>query len=205
MQSIASFADRLKIRAQRRRRGLPALWLMTDAVRMRDPVAAIMRLPAGSGVIVRHTDSARLRRLAEEIVPLCRRRKLMCLIAGDWRLAARLGADGLHLAERDARFGHSSAALGWRRQRGRMLTSAAHGHAAARRGARLGVDAILLAPVFATASHPHARTLGATRFAALVRATSCAVIALGGITTHTMQRIAASGAWGIAGIAWAET
>ena len=63
-------------------------------------------------------------------------------------------------------------------------------------------DIVVLAPVFATASHPTARTLGPTRFAALVRQVPCPVIALGGITSHTARRLTHSGAHGLAGIGW---
>jgi thiamine-phosphate pyrophosphorylase len=175
---------------------------MTDAVRLPDPEAAISRMPSGSGVILRHTDSRCLRELAERVVPLCRRRNLVCLVAGDWRLAARLGADGLHLPERNARMGSLAPALLWRRQGHRLMTAAAHHQAALLRAARLLPDGILLAPVFATESHPNARTLGAVRFAALVRRVRRPVLALGGITARTETRLAHSGAYGMAGIAW---
>lgn len=204
MYTFANAAARL--RPGTHRRGglwvLPSLWLMTDAVRMEDPVAAVLRLPRGSGVILRHTDPARLRALAEILVPLCRRRRVMCLIAGDWRLAARLKADGVHLPERMARYGTVAATLLWRRQSGHVLTTAAHGLRAMVDGVRLKTDAILLAPVFTTASHPRTRTLGAVRFTALVRQVSCPVLALGGITAGTIKRLTASGASGIAGISW---
>jgi thiamine-phosphate pyrophosphorylase len=72
------------------------------------------------------------------------------------------------------------------------------------RSTRLNTNAIVLAPVFATASHPTARTLGPVRFAAMVRRVSCPVIALGGITKRTAPRLVHSGAQGIAGIGWSS-
>jgi thiamine-phosphate pyrophosphorylase len=178
------------------------MWLMTDAVRMRDPIAMMMRLKRGDGVILRHTDGDELRRLAGRMVPLCRRSGVTCLIAGDWRLAAQCKAHGLHLPERSARVGAGAPAFLWRRQSGRLMTVSAHGGAALKRGERLGADAVLLAPVFPTASHPDARILGSTRFAAHVRRVHCPVIALGGVTARTQRRLAISGAYGVAGISW---
>jgi len=204
MNRLVNAAARLKVRRHGKRGGrdLPSLWLMTDAKRMADPVAAARHLPPGSGLILRHTDPARLRALAEILVPFCRQRRLICLIAGDWRLAARLNADGVHLSERTARVGAAAPMMNWRRQGRRLLTIAAHGFAAMARGARMKPDGILLSPVFATASHPGARALGTVRFAAFTRRMSVPVMALGGVTSQTISRLCHSGAHGIAGIGW---
>jgi thiamine-phosphate pyrophosphorylase len=121
---------------------------------------------------------------------------LVCLIALDWRLAAAVGADGVHVPERGA----AAGALLWRRQHKGLLTMAAHSTRAITRATRLGADAIILAPVFATASHPTAQTLGALRFAALTRATSRPVIALGGISDTNVARLAHTRVHGFAAI-----
>ena len=193
--NLANAAARLQAKSARRK-ALPTLWLLTDAVRLPDPSAAIAHLPRGSGVILRHTDAKARQALAWKIRPLCRARGLVCLIALDWRLAAAVGADGVHLPERGA----AAGALLWRRQRKGLMTMAAHSARAIERATRLGADAIILAPVFATASHPSARTLGPLRFAALTRATSQPVIALGGITDSTVARLAQARVHGFAAI-----
>lgn len=201
MSKLANAAARLKAKSSAAAR-VPSLWLMTDAVRLPDPTAAISRLPRGSGVILRHVDSKARKALAEKFRPVCRRRGLICLIAQDWRLAAAVRADGVHLPERGADHG----ALLWRRQRKAMLTMAAHSAHALVRAARLGADAIFLAPVFPTKSHPQARTLGPLGFAALARATSRPVIALGGISAANVNRLALAGASGVAAIGgWIES
>jgi len=200
MQSVVNIAQQLG--RKNRTRALPTLWLMTDAVRLKDPVRAVLTLPRGSGVIVRHMENGARRALAEKLAPQCRRLGLKLLIAGDWRLAARINADGLHLPELQARVGVIAPAMHWQRRTRSFLTTAAHNFAAMTRGARLGADAVILAPVFTTASHPTARTLGPTRLAALVRKVRCPVIALGGITRRTAPRLLDSGAQGIAGIGW---
>jgi thiamine-phosphate pyrophosphorylase len=171
---------------------------MTDAVRLPDPVAAILGLPPCSAVVLREWDRGKLATLARRLLPLCRRRKVRLLIAGDWRLARAIGAGGLHLPEAAVRRGASR----WRRMRRRdwVVTAAAHSPLAIRLATRLGVDAVLLAPVFATASHPEARTIGPLRFVRWTRESPLPVYALGGIDAPHARRLRASGAVGFAGI-----
>lgn len=58
----------------------------------------------------------------------------------------------------------------------------------------LGADAILLSPVFATRSHPKARTLGPLRFSLLAARAGLPVIALGGMDARRAKRLRA-GRW----------
>jgi thiamine-phosphate pyrophosphorylase len=194
--SLAELARRLK-RTEAARR-LPPLILMTDAVRLPDPEAAIARLPRGAAVILRHRDAAERGRLARRLAAPCRRRGLTLIIAADARLADAVRAGGLHLSEAMLRHG----GRGWRlwRRPGWLVTAAAHSPAAIRAAAGAGVDAVLLSPVFPTASHPAAAALGPLRFAALVRQSPIPVYALGGVTAATAPRLAGSGAAGFAAI-----
>jgi thiamine-phosphate pyrophosphorylase len=194
--TLASLARRLNREAGAEH--LPPLILMTDDVRLPDPVPAVRTLPPGSGVILRHYGSPDRAALARALLPLCRAREIVLLVAGDPALAAAIGADGLHLPEAMVRpmAGH---VLPFQR-RGWIVTAAAHTPDALRRAARAGADAALLAPVFATASHPDVRPIGALRFAAWCRAATLPVYALGGIDAVTGRRLLNSGAAGIAGI-----
>jgi hypothetical protein len=75
-------------------------------------------------------------------------------------------------------------------RRGQLLLAvAAHSGPALARAARLGADAALLSPVFATASHLGAKPLGAVRFRALVRGSRVPVVALGGISADNVARL----------------
>lgn len=192
--SLAKAAAALK-RTARRDPRLPALLAMTDALRLPDPCAAAASLPAGSGVVLRHYGDPGREALGRELAAICQRRGLLLLVAGDIGLALRLGADGVHLPEH--RLGACPAA---RRHGLPIVTVAAHGEAAIRRAARLGADAVLLSPVFPTASHPGASVLGPWRFARLARRAAIAVYALGGITAVTAHRLKGSGAAGVAAI-----
>jgi thiamine-phosphate pyrophosphorylase len=196
MPTLAEVARHLKPR--RRARQLPPLILMTDSIRLPDPDAAIMALAPGSTLILRERSRARLAMLAHRVSSLCRARRIRVLVAGDWRLAREVDAGGLHLPEAMIRHGPAR----WRRARrpGWIVTAAAHSPAAIRRAARAGVDAVLVSPVFTTASHPDARTLGPLRFARWARESPLPVYALGGINAIQARRLRGSGAAGFAGI-----
>ena len=198
MTSLTDTARHLKGPRRRNRGALPALILMTDDERLPDPVASIEALPRGSAVILRHYRMADRESLARRLVRLCRRRGIKLLIAGDARLAAAVGAHGLHLPEGMAQ---RRARHGWaRRRKGWFLTVSAHSRRSLFMAARSGADAALLAPVFTTASHPTTPALGPLRFAAWVRNSPVPVYALGGITRANASRLNHTGLVGIAAI-----
>jgi len=178
---------------------LPGVILLTDATRLADPLPAAAILPKGSAIILRHYDVAGREALGRELMALCRRRGLSLLIAGDWRLAWKLGAHGVHLPEWQA--GRPPVLP---RKPGWLVTAAAHSRPALLRAARLGVHAALLSPVFATGSHPGVRTLGPARFALLIRRAKLPVYGLGGITAANASLLGPSGAAGIAAISGLE-
>ena len=81
----------------RGRRAPPPLWLFTDQKRLPDPCAAVARLPKGlCGVVLRHDADPERTTLGRRLAAICRQRRLVLVVAGDWRLAASLRA-GLHL------------------------------------------------------------------------------------------------------------
>jgi thiamine-phosphate pyrophosphorylase len=170
---------------------LPVLVLMTDEARLKDPLAAARALPKGSMVIVRSRDAARRRDLALALREIARVQSLFLVIAGDVALAARIGADGVHLPE--TRIGEAAAI---RARHTMLVTAAAHSFAAIRRAEY--VDALILSAVFPTASHPGRAALGAVRANLMVRQAPVPVYALGGITGRNARLLA--GFCGIAAI-----
>jgi thiamine-phosphate pyrophosphorylase len=200
--TLAKAAANLKRRARARgAHALPAVWLMSDDTRLADPETTAATLPRGAAVIVRHYAAQDRKALAVRLARICRRRGLKLIIAGDWRLAAATGAAGLHLAEHATRRGPESGARLWLRRK--LLTLAAHGPTSLRRAAHFNAAAVLLSPVFTTASHPDRVPLGHVRIAAMTRAARTPVIALGGITARNINRLRHSGCAGIAGIGFA--
>jgi thiamine-phosphate pyrophosphorylase len=171
------------------RQPLPRLWLITDERQGDGLLGTVARLPAGAGILFRHYS-----------LPEVARRDLFervraaapgpVLLAGPAEQALAWGADGSH--------GPGP---------GRGLRSApVHDFAQIRAAERAGAGLLFLSPVFATRSHPGARTLGLARFAWLARRTPLPVIALGGMNPARGRRLASFGAYGWAGIdAWARS
>ena len=171
---------------------LPPLALLTDDERLPDPLAAAAALPGGSLVVVRARDAMRRETLVKEMLAVARHRDLIVLIADDPALAARLGAEGVHLPEQRAHeAGH------WRALHPRwIISAAAHGG----RAAPAMLDLVMLSPIFPTRSHPGRATLGAARANAMAKTFRTPVYALGGIDAsnarllHGFAGIAAIGA-----------
>ena len=169
---------------------LPALILMTDDARLPDPRAAALALPNGGMVIVRAGDARR----RAELALLLKRIGTPFLIADDPWLAASVGADGIHLPEAKAK-----DAAHWRARRpGWIITVAAHSLSACAQAGH--VDAVLLAPVFPTQSHPSGECLGIVRARLIALASPVPVYALGGIDAVNIARLDDSAFVGIAAI-----
>ncbi len=181
-------------------RGRIALIGMTDAARLPDPQMALDALPAGCALVWRAYDAgttaANLRRLTAR----ARARNCVLLIAGEPRLSHRLGVGGLHLPEHmlGRRYAENFG----------TITAAVHSEAALQAAARAGANAVLISPVFPTASHPGAPALGVVRFAALARrarALGLVPYALGGIGAEDdVRRLSGTGVAGIAGIGFLQ-
>jgi len=178
--------------------GLPRLIAMTDPDRESDPVALIERLPAAAAVIFRHYGNPDRDRLAAKGLAAANSRGVFFLVADDVRLAGRIGADGVHFPEyrirrRDRRV---RTALG----RFPLVTAAAHSRRAALAAEKAGIDALILSPVFPTLSHSERSAMGPLRFALAARDVTVPVYALGGVAAGNARRLAAAGAYGLAGI-----
>jgi thiamine-phosphate pyrophosphorylase len=183
-------------RALNRAARLPPLILMTDDLRLPDPLGSAAGLPRGCAVILRHRDQAAQSSLAQLLRKITHERGVLLLISQDAGLARAVGADGLHLPERLAR-----TAAHWKTLRPNwFVTAAAHSAASLAAAARARADAVLLAPVFQTPSHPERGTLGAVRARNIARQIRVPVYALGGINHHTAMRLTGSSIAGIAAI-----
>jgi thiamine-phosphate pyrophosphorylase len=178
------------------RPSLPALVLMTDDERLACPLAAARTLPRGSLVVLRSQDSIRRADLAAGLARIARARDLQWIVAGDAELASRAHADGVHFSERSM-----SAAFHWRARRPDwFITCAAHSLAACIKAAQSGVDAVFLAPVFPTASHPGRACLSPLRLRCIAQLSRVPVYALGGIDAVTVARLKGAPLAGVAAV-----
>lgn len=181
------------------RKPLPALLFFTDPERTPDIEAVALRLPRGAAVVYRAFGAPDAEARARALLRLARARGLKLLIGADADLAARIGADGVHLPQRLGR-----QAMGLKR-RGWIVTCAAHGLPAARRALALGADAAVVSAIFPSASRSAGPPMGPARLASLVRAAGGPVYALGGINDKTARRLLPTGVIGVAAIGGLRT
>ncbi|MGL5839656.1 MAG: thiamine phosphate synthase [Sphingorhabdus sp.] len=153
------------------RKPLPTVWLMTDPRLGEGLLAAICRLPKGSGVVFRHyhLPLPERRTLFAKVRRVCRQRGHMVLLAGDERMARKWKADGVHGRGRASGFGLQSVPV--------------HNVREIAVAKRNGAQLLFLSPLRATHSHPGQRPLGPSRFHQLAKlCRPAAVIALGGMS-----------------------
>jgi thiamine-phosphate pyrophosphorylase len=165
----------------------------TDPARTPDPEAVARTLPRGAAIVYRHFGAPGAEAQARRLQAIARARGLKLLIGADAALAARIGADGVHLPQRLARRAGplKRARPDW------IVTAAAHGLRAAR---VRGPDAVVVSPALPSRSPSAGKPLGAVRLAILVRAAHRPVYALGGVTNETARRLIDAGLVGLAAV-----
>ena len=175
---------------------LPALLFFTDPQRTPDLEAIAERLPRGAAVVFRAFGAADAEAQGLRLRAICRRRGLKLLVGADAGLAARMGADGVHLPERLAHRARrlKSAHPGW------MVTAAAHSALAARRALAAGADAAVVSAAFASRSASAGAPIGPVRMALLIREAKGPVYALGGVSNKTARRLRDAGLVGLAAV-----
>ncbi|GAC1337445.1 MAG: hypothetical protein NVSMB18_02340 [Acetobacteraceae bacterium] len=134
---------------------------------------AIAGVPRGlCGVVFRHDGAAGRAALLRRTARQCRERRAALVVAGT--VDGAPGGTGRHWR----------GGRGCRPARG-LVTSSAHGFADLVRARRAGAALAFLSPVFPTASHRGARTLGPAAFARMAVRAGLPVLALGGISGRT--------------------
>lgn len=167
------------------RKPVPVLLFFTDPQRTPDPVESAAGLPPGAGVVYRPFGAADSRAVGLRLRRVCDRRGLLLLVGADARLAAALGADGVHLPERSL----EQVGAVRRRRPGWLVTVAAHGPRALRRAGLARVDAVVVSAAFPSRSPSAGRPIGPLRLAAMARLSPTPVIALGGVNPRTAKRL----------------
>ena len=178
------------------RKGLPTLLVFSDPERTPDLEALARRLPVGAALVFRAFGAADAEATGRRLLKLVRARRGLLLIGADAGLAARIGADGVHLPER--------AAFRARRLKASrpdwLVTAAAHSPRAMRRARAAGVDAAVVSAVFPSASPSAGRPIGVLRLAQIARGAGLPVYALGGVNDRTAGRLQDVGLAGLAAV-----
>ena len=156
---------------------LPPLFAFSDETRCPDPMMLVRRLPKGSGFIFRHYLSSDRRHLAQKVVKSCRKRNIMCFIAGDLQLCMLTKADGIHLPEHLLH--RPVYGLSYFKKKGGLVTASVHSLSAGLIAQKYGVDGVFISPVFPTKSHVGAKHLGLMRFSKITNHLTIPTFALG--------------------------
>lgn len=121
---------------------------------------------------------------------LCQRHGVPLIINDDWRLAAQIGADGVHLGAQDGAIAAARAALGPRAMVG---ASCYDDIALARHAVAAGADYVAFGAFFASPTKPHARH-AAPGVLTAAAALGVPRVAIGGITPDNARPLVAAGA-----------
>jgi 8-oxo-dGTP diphosphatase len=160
----------------------------TFFTRLEDALAAGLRLIQ---VRERGLTSAQFAGLVRETLDRAHRHGARVVVNDEPAVAARLGADGVHLTS--ARL----LAMGQRPDLP-LCGASCHDRKELDHAARLGLDYVVLGPVLPTLSHPGAHTLGWQGFAALIAGYPLPVYAIGGMRPECLEKAWSHGAHGIA-------
>jgi 8-oxo-dGTP diphosphatase len=136
-------------------------------------------------------DRDTLERFSTRVVTLTRAHGARVLINGDVALAAKIGADGVHLTAEQLLVAPTRPDLPW-------CGASCHSGQELRRAEALGVDFAVLGPVRATPSHPNAVPLGWERFQEIAAGAAVPVYALGGMFPADLGQALSCGAHGLA-------
>ncbi len=173
---------------------LPHVIFITDRKRAQGAESAISRLPPNSAVIIRDYDHSEREAYAKDFVQIAHRYDVRALVAGDARLAHKIGADGFHMPEYQlwqsmpSRHGFS------------LVTAACKSQKSMCRAAQMGVNMALYSPIFPTRSHQGAKTIGVHKLSRVIAHAPLAVAALGGINAKTIKKLDAINITAIAAI-----
>ena len=138
-------------------------------------------------------DEASFEAEGREILAYCREKGIPFVINDNVELAVRIGADGVHVGQEDMEAGQVRALIG----PDRILGVSAQTVEDALRAEAAGADYLGVGAVFPTGSKDDAVEVPHETLAAICRAVSIPVVAIGGITYGNVTELAGSGIVGI--------
>ena len=173
-------------------RVVPPMVFVTDPERTPEPWRVAQNLPEEAAVIYRAFGRADALEIGLRLREATRG---MLLVGQDVNLALALGADGVHLPEREL-----SLAEVLKTSHPQLWISGAV-HATTDPSGTRALDMAVIAPVFAPGPGSLPRPpLGREGFSRLARHLSCPAIALGGITGETAPKLLSTPARGLAAV-----
>ncbi|MFZ9937051.1 MAG: thiamine phosphate synthase [Luteolibacter sp.] len=137
-------------------------------------------------------DPATIRRVAEELLPLCRAAGVPFILNDFPALAADLGADGVHIGQDDGSLAAAREIVG----PGKIVGRSTHSLAQARAALEEGFDYIGFGPLFPTPTKLGRPGIGLQDIAAMEREVGAKIPAfcIGGIKRANLPEVIAAGA-----------
>lgn len=131
---------------------------------------------------------------AKEIVQLCHRYGVWCVINDDVQECLESGADGVHVGQDDMEAGDVRALLG----EGKLIGVSAHSVAEAQAAQQRGADYLGVGAVHSTGTKTDAAPLTHQEICDICASVSIPCVAIGGIKLDNMMELAGTGVAGVA-------
>ena len=177
------------------------LYAVTDRAWARDTEHLMEQVAAaidgGAGLVQlreKHLDEAAFLAEAERFVALCREKGAVSIINDDVDIAARTGADGVHVGQEDLAAGRVRELLG----PDKLIGVSAHSVEEALAAQAAGADYLGVGAAFATGTKADARPIDRDVYRQITRAVDIPVVAIGGISAENILELADCGLDGVA-------
>ena len=178
------------------------LYAVTDRAWAADEDALMAQIEAaidGGASIVqlreKHLDeAAAFLAEAERFVALCRRRGVISIINDNVDIAAKTGADGVHVGQEDLEAGRARAILG----PDKLIGVSTHRAEEARRAQAAGADYLGVGAAFVTGTKTDAKPISRETIRAVTAAVDIPVVAIGGISAGNILELRGCGLAGAA-------
>ena len=131
---------------------------------------------------------------AERFVALCRRKGVVSIINDNVGIAAKTGADGVHVGQEDLEAGRARALLG----PDRIIGVSAHNVEEALAAQAAGADYLGTGAAFVTGTKTDAKPISRETIRAVTAAVDIPVVAIGGISRDNVLELAGCGLDGVA-------
>lgn len=182
----------------RKNQKLPEIFIFTDDSKLSDPITLAKLIPKKWGMVIRNYHNHNRIQLIKDTAKICKKRRIFFMVAGNWRLAIKIRASGIHMPVKLIKKETISTII--KKCNNFTLSISAHNQAELRYARLIGVDAVFLSPVKKSSSHPLLKPIGFLPFSSLARNQGLNVYALGGLNLRDKKRSQDLGAKGIAGI-----
>ena len=177
------------------------LYAVTDRAWARDTDGLLRQvaeaIEGGAGIVQlreKHLGQTDFLAEAERFVALCREKGAISIINDDVEIAARVGADGVHVGQEDLEAGRARQQLG----PDKLIGVSAHSVEEALAAQAAGADYLGVGAAFVTGTKTDAKPISRETIRAITAAVDIPVVAIGGISRDNILELRDCGLDGVA-------